>query len=90
MGFKNIYTTFMCSMNDILDSIIVVFLDNILMYSHIMKEYFSLLEKVLACLYQYIFYCKLKKCSFLHNNIMFLGFNVTTEDMEIGDSDIKF
>ena len=48
----------------ILDSGVAVFLDNILVYSHMVDKHFILLEKVLACLHQYTFYCKLKKCSF--------------------------
>ena len=60
-----------------LDSGVVVFLYDILVYSYMLKEYFMLLKKVLVHLYQYIPYCKLKKCSFLYNITMFFGFNIT-------------
>ena len=64
----NTPATFMWTMNNLfsnmLDYGMAVFLDEILVYSHIVDEHFILLEKVLACLRQYIFYCKLKKCSF--------------------------
>ena len=64
--------------SDILDSGVAVFLHDILVYSCTVKEHFTLLERVLACLHQYTFYCKLKKCSFLCNRTMFYGFDVTS------------
>ena len=65
MGLMNAPEMFMQTMNnlfsDILDCVMVEFLDDILVYLCIVEEYSALLEKVLACLYQYTFYCKLKK-----------------------------
>ena len=49
----------------------------------IVKEHFTLFEKILACLYQYIFYCKLKKFSFLYNSTIFLSFANTPKGMYI-------
>ena len=60
-----------------LDSTIAVFLDDILLYSQMVKEYFTFLEKVLAHLCQYLFYYKLKKYGFLPNSTILLGFYVT-------------
>ena len=81
MGLTNAPATFMQTMNnlflDMLDSGVVVFLDDILMYLGMVGKHFTLLERVLACLHQYTFYCKLKKCSFLCNSTTFLGFDVT-------------
>ena len=89
MGLMNAPATFMQTMNklfsNMLDSGMAVFLADILMYSHMVQEYFILLEKVLVCLSQYTFYYKLKKCSFLHNNTIFLSFNVMFEGMCISD-----
>ena len=52
MGFTNAPATFMHTMNnlfsDILDSKMSVFLDDILLYSFMVKENYTLLEKVLA------------------------------------------
>ena len=92
MGFTNAPTTFMQTINylfsDILDFGMVVFLDDILVYSYIEKEHFTLLNKVLACLYQYIIYCKLKKYTLLYNNTMFFSFDITLEGMLISDSKV--
>ena len=93
MELTNAPATFMHTMNnlfsDILHSGVAVFLDDILVYSHMVNEHFVLLERVLVCLNQYIFYCKLTKCSFLHNSTMFLSFNVTPEGMCISDSKVQ-
>ena len=89
MGLTNAPATFMQTMknlfSDMLDSGMAVFLDNILVYSGIVDEHSKLLEQVVVHLHQYIFYCKLKKCSFLCNSTMFLGFDVTPEGMRISD-----
>ena len=68
-----------------LDSSVAVFLENILMYSRMVEEHFTLLEQVLVHLNHYTFYCKLKKCSFFHNSTTFFGFDVTPEGMCISD-----
>ena len=69
MGLMNMPATFMQMMNnffaDMLDKGVIVFLDDMLIYSTTVEEHFELLEKVFACLRKYKFYCKLKKCSFL-------------------------
>ena len=50
----------------------------------------STVEHILAHLYQYTFYCKLKKCScFLCNITKFLSFDVTSEGMHISDSKVR-
>ena len=89
MGLMNAPARFMQTINnlfsDMLDFCVAVFLDDILLYLHMVKEYYTLLEKVLVHLCQYTFYCKLKKCSFLHNNKMFFSFNVMPEGMHISD-----
>ena len=64
MGLMNVPATFMQMMNnlfvDMLDKGVVVFLDDILIYSKIVEEHFELLEKVFARLHKHAFYCKLK------------------------------
>ena len=89
MGLTTTPTTFMQTMknlfSDMLDSGVAVFLDDSLMYLHTVKEHFMLLEKVLVHLYQYTFYCKFKKCSFLCNSTIFIGFDATPKGMHISD-----
>ena len=69
MRLTNAPATFMQMMTnlfiDMLDKGVIVFLDDVLIYSNTVEEHFKLLEKVFACLRKYKFYCKLKKCCFL-------------------------
>ena len=87
MGLTNAPTTFMHTMNNLfsnmLDSGMAVFLNDILVYSCMVKEYFTLLKMMLAQLCQYIFHFKPRKCSFLHNSTIFLGFDVMPKGMYI-------
>ena len=93
MGLTNTPAMFMQTMNNLffntLDSSMLVFLDSILVYWCTVKEHFMLLKKVLACLYQYMFYCKLKKFNFLHNSTTFIGFRITPEGICISDSKVQ-
>ena len=93
MGLTNTPATLMQTMNNLfsnmLDSGVAVFLDNILVYLHVVTENFILLEKVLACLCHYAFYCKLKKCSFLLNSKIFLGFDIMPEGMLVSDLKVQ-
>ena len=64
MGLKNAPATFMQMMNNLfmamLDKGVVVFLDDILIYSTTVEEHFKLLEKVFTHLCRHVFYCKAK------------------------------
>ena len=65
MGLMNAPATFLRMMNnlfeDMLDQGVVVFLDDMLIYSTILEGHFKVLEKVFACPQRFEFYCKLKK-----------------------------
>ena len=74
---------------DMLDEGIVVFPDNILIYSITSEEHFKLLEKVFTCLHKHAFYCKLKKCSFLCKTTSFLGFDITPDGMCISNAKVQ-
>ena len=69
MVLTNVRAMFMHTMNnmfiDMLNKGVVVFLDDVLIYSTTVEEHFELLKKVFARLCKYEFYCKLKKCNFL-------------------------
>ena len=84
--------TFMQTINnlfiDMLNKRVVVFLDDILIYSTMVKEHFKLLEKVFTHLCKHEFYCKLKKCSFLQRTTTFLGFNITLENLKISNAKV--
>ena len=65
-GMMNAPATFMANMNtmfhDFLDNFIVIYLDDILVYSKTPKEYTIHLHKVLQGLHETKYYVKLEKC----------------------------
>ena len=93
MGLTNAPAMFMQMMNnlfvDMLDKGVIVFLDDVLIYSTMVDKHFELLEKVFACLRKYKFYCKLKKCSFLQWTTTFLGFDIMPEGLQISDAKVQ-
>ena len=72
-----------------LDKGVIVFLDDMLIYSTMVEEHFELLEKIFAHLNKCEFYWKLKKCSFLQWTTAFLGFDITPEWLQISDAKVK-
>ena len=82
-GLTNAPATFMNIMNDTLreylDKFVVVFLDDILIYSKTPEEHLVHLDSVLATLQKHKLHVKLKKCAFGRTSIPFLGFLVTSE-----------
>ena len=92
-GLTNAPATFMRAMNnlfsDLLDKGVVVFLDDVLVYSSSLEEHVRLLHKVMERLRKYEFYCKLKKCNFLQRSTTFLGFDIGGDGITISDSKVK-
>ena len=72
-----------------LDKGVIVFLDDMLIYSTTVEEHFKLLEKAFAHLRKYKFYCKLNKCSFLQWTTTFLGFDIMPEGLKISDAKVQ-
>jgi hypothetical protein len=76
-GLTNACAAFMGAMNmmfhDYLDDFIVVFLDNILIYSKSEEEQERHLSLVLEALRKNQFYAKMKKCAFWLLKVSFLG-----------------
>jgi hypothetical protein len=67
-GFSNAPVVFMCLMNGVfrnyLDKFVIVFLDDILVYSKTEEEHEQHLRMVLQVLKEHQLYAKLSKCSF--------------------------
>ena len=73
---------------DLLDQGVVVFLDDILIYSKDITDHFRLLATVFDRLRKYEFFCKLKKCSFLKQKTSVLGFIFTNKGVHIQDTKV--
>ena len=91
-GLTNAPIVFMCLMNDIfinyLDKFVIVFLDDILIYSKYEEELEHHLRLVLQVLRENHLYAKLTKCSFYQKKIHYLG-HIISEQGTIVDQDIE-
>ena len=76
-GVTNAPSQFMNMMNDVLsdylDDFVLVFLDDILVYSHTVEIHVEHLGKVLEALRQHRLYTKGSKCSIMEEEVEFLG-----------------
>jgi len=82
-GLTNAPTTFMHLMNSVfqpyLDSFVIVFIDDILVYSRSQEEHAQHLRIVLQRLREEKFYAKFSKCEFWLSSVAFLGHVVSSE-----------
>jgi hypothetical protein len=76
-GLTNAPATFMCLMNNVLnkflDKFVLVFIDDILIYSKNRKEHEEHLRLVLQVLREHQLYAKFNKCEFFQKKIHYLG-----------------
>ncbi|RVW76388.1 Retrovirus-related Pol polyprotein from transposon 17.6 [Vitis vinifera] len=89
----NAPTTFYTLMNKIflpyLDKFVVVYLDDIVMYSNTLKEHIEHLRKVFKILRQNELYVKKEKCSFAKEEVSFLGHRIKDGKLIMYDSKVK-
>ena len=80
-GLTNAPSAFMDMMNrvfkDYLDKFVIVFIDDILVYSQIEADHATHLRLVLQRLRDHQLYAKFKKCEFWLQEVQFLGHIVT-------------
>ena len=80
-GLTNAPAIFQSAMNAALQGLpyVVVYLDDILIFSHSAEEHVAHLRTVLERLEQHQFYCKLSKCDFFKSSVTFLGHIVSAD-----------
>ena len=82
-GLSNASVVFMCLMNgffrEYLDNFIILFLDDILIYSKSEEDHEQHLRMVLQVLREHQIYAKLSKCSFYQRQIHYLGHIISKE-----------
>jgi DUF438 domain-containing protein len=76
-------------MLDLLDTCMVVYLDNIIIYSNIKEEHKKQVWEVIERLWTFGLYAKLSKCIFSTNTIKYLGFVVTPEGIWMEEDQIR-
>jgi hypothetical protein len=95
MSFRltNALAHFMYLMNSVfmpeLDKFVVVFIDDILIYSRSMKEYEEHLQIVLQRLWDHQLYVKFSKCEFWIKEVPFLGHVVSPEGIVVDPGKVK-
>ena len=86
-GLTNALTTFMDLMNRVfrpyLDSFVIVFIDDILIYSRSQEEHEQHLRVVLQTLKDSQLYAKFSKCEFWLSSVAFLGHVVSVEGIQV-------
>eukprot|EP00253_Pinus_taeda_P016981 PITA_16981 len=92
-GLTNAPATFMCLMNNIfhqyLDRFVLIFIDDILVYSCTIEEHQEHLRKVLQTLREHQLYAKLSKCDFFKEEVQYLGHVITKEGIVVDPEKIK-
>ena len=92
-GLTNAPIAFMDLMNRVfrpyLDKFIVVFIDDILIYSRDKEGHVDQLRTVLQTLMEHQLYGKLKKCEFWLEEVVFLGHVITKEGIKVDPQKVK-
>ncbi len=80
-GLCNAPATFQRIMHDVfrpyLDKFVLVYLDDLLIFSRTREEHLEHLELVLQLLRKHKLYARLSKCSFMQTEVKYLGFRVS-------------
>ena len=92
-GFTNAPTAFMDLMNRVfrpyLDQFVMVFIDDILVYSRDEQEHEQHLKIVIQILREKKLYAKLSKCDFWLKEVSFLGHIVSVEGIRVNPAKIE-
>ena len=80
-------------MNDIfsnlLDVCVMIYLDDILIYSNNMSEHHRHVKKVFKCFYKASLYTKAEKCEFHSELVEYLGYILSHSSLTMSDNKIK-
>jgi hypothetical protein len=92
-GLTNAPAYFMYLMNSMfmteLDKFVVVFIDDILIYSKNEKEHAKHLRIVLQCLRDHKLYAKFSKCEFWLNSVKFVGHTISKDGISVDPSKVQ-
>jgi len=92
-GLTNAPATFMHLMNSIfrpfLDKFVIVFLDDILIYSRTLAEHKQHVRQVLELLRENRLYANAKKCSFFKESVSFLGHVVSGDGISMEEDKVR-
>ncbi len=92
-GLSNSPSVFQSFINDVfrdmLDQWVIVYIDDILIYSNSLKEHLQHVRSVLKCLIQYQLYAKAEKCEFHQTSTSFLGYIISQEGVAMDENKVR-
>ncbi len=92
-GLANSPSVFQAFMNDIfrdmLDRWVIVYIDDILIYSDTQEEHVRHVRSVLKRLLQHQLYVKAEKCEFHQTNTSFLGYIISQDGVSMDDKKVQ-
>ncbi len=91
-GLVNSPAVFQSFINDVfrdmLDHYVIVYIDDILVYSETLQEHVQHVRSVLQRLIKYQLYAKLEKCEFHTTSVAFLGYVISQEGVAMDESKV--
>jgi hypothetical protein len=92
-GVSNAPSSFMRLMKHVLRSFlgkfVLVYFDDILIFSKAIEEHLDHIRHVLDVLRKKKLYANIEKCTFCANQIIFLGFVVSGQGIQVDESKVK-
>jgi hypothetical protein len=92
-GLTNTPATFMCLMNNVLnkflDKFVLIFIDDILIYSKKREEHKEHLRLLLQVLREHHLYAKFSKCDFFQKQVHYLGHVISKEGVAVDPNKIR-
>ncbi len=92
-GLANSPSTFQSFINDVfrdmLNRFVIVYIDDILIYSRTLEEHIHQVRSVLHRLIKHQLYAKLDKCEFHTTSVAFLGYIISPEGIAMDDNKVN-